>query len=57
MGPIFRFSRDPALSLFLSRKIADVRFRAVTRRYSDEPTARLVYFGLKRRLLRHVKNM
>jgi hypothetical protein len=44
-------------SLFLSRKIADVRFRAVTRRHGDEPTAGLVHFGLKGGLLGHVKNM
>jgi hypothetical protein len=41
------------LRLFLSRKIADVRFRAVARRYGNEPSAGLVHFGMKRRILSH----
>ena len=53
MGPIFRFSRDPTLRIFLGRKIADVRFRAVARRYRNEPATALVHFGMKRRILSH----
>jgi hypothetical protein len=38
------------LRLFLSRKIADVRFRAVARLYGNEPATGLVHFGMKLRL-------
>jgi hypothetical protein len=57
VGPIFRSSRNPMLRLFLSRKIADVRFRAAARRYRNEPATALVHFGMKRRILGHVQNM
>ena len=55
-GPVFRFGRNPALGLFLSRKIADVRLRAVACYYGNEPGTAAVQFGMKLRL-GHSENM
>jgi hypothetical protein len=55
MGPVFRFGRNPALCLFLSRKIADVGIRALTCSYCHEPSTALGHFGTKFGLLSHCR--
>lgn len=54
-GPVFRFGDNPLLRLFLSGKIANVRFGAEAGRYRNEPAAAFIQFRMKRRRFSHAR--
>jgi hypothetical protein len=55
-GPVFRIGRDPAVSLFLGRKIPDMRDGGISRTYGNGPTAVLDHFRVKFGFLSHPEN-
>src|SRR5258708_24302911 len=56
LGPVFRVGRDPAVSLFLGRKIPDMRDGAISSTYGNGPTTVLDHFRVKFGFLAHPKN-
>jgi hypothetical protein len=52
-GPIRRFGQNPTLRGLLTWKISNVGIGTVTRGYRNKPSAVLVHFRLKSRLLAH----
>jgi hypothetical protein len=56
LGPVFRIGRNPAVSLFLGRKIPDMRHGAISSSYGNGPTTVLDHFRVKFRFLAHPEN-
>lgn len=56
LGPVFRIGRNPAVSLFLGRKIPDMRDGAISSTYGNGPTTVLDHFRVKFGFLAHPKN-
>ena len=56
LRPVFRIGRDPAVSLFLGRKIPDMRDGAISGTYGNCPTTVLDHFRVKFGFLAHAKN-
>jgi len=56
LGPVFRIGRNPAVSLFLGRKIPDMRDGAISSTYGNGPTTVLDHFRVKFGFLSHPKN-
>jgi hypothetical protein len=55
-APVFRIGRNPAVSLFLGRKIPDMRDWAISSTYGNGPTTVLDHFRMKFGFLSHPKN-
>jgi hypothetical protein len=55
-GPVFRIGRDPAVCLFLGRKIAHIGSGAISSTYGNGPTTVLDHFRVKLGFLAHLKN-
>ena len=56
LGPVFRIGRNPAVSLFLGRKIPDMGDGAISSTYGNGPTTVLDHFRVKFWFLAHGKN-
>jgi hypothetical protein len=57
-GPVFRFGQNPALGFCFGLEVSDMRVRAISRRYGNEPTAAFYHFGFKiGDRLSHCRNM
>ena len=56
LGPVFRIGRNPAVSLFLGRKIPDIGDGAISSTYGNGPTTVLDHFRVKFGFLAHDKN-
>jgi hypothetical protein len=56
LRPVFRIGRDPAVSLFLGRKIPDVRDGAISSAYGNGPTTVLDHFRVKFGFFAHPNN-
>jgi hypothetical protein len=56
LGPVFRIGRNPAVSLFLGRKIPDMRDGAISSNYGNGPTTVLDHFRVKFGFLAHPNN-
>jgi hypothetical protein len=56
LGPVFRIGRNPAVRLFLGRKIPDMADGTISGRYSNGPTTVLDHFRMEFRFLVHPEN-
>jgi hypothetical protein len=56
LRPVFRIGRDPAVSLFLGRKIPDIRDGAISSAYGNGPTTVLDHFRVKFGFFAHPNN-
>ena len=56
LGPVFRIGRNPAVSLFLGRKIPDMRDGGISSAYGNGPTTVLDHFRMKFGFLSHPNN-
>jgi hypothetical protein len=56
LGPVFRIGRNPAVSLFLGRKIPDMRDGAISSIYGNGPTTVLDHPRMEFWFLAHGKN-
>jgi hypothetical protein len=56
LGPVFRFGRNPAVRLFLGRKIPDTGDGAIFSRYGNGPTTVLDHPRMEFWFLAHPKN-
>ena len=56
LGPVFRIGRNPAVSLFLGRKIPDMQDGSISSTDGNGPTTVLDHFRMKFWLLAHGKN-
>src|SRR5271155_4460733 len=57
-GPVFRFGQNPVLGFRFGLKVSDVRVRAISCRYRNEPATAFYHLGFKLRdRLSHCRNM